>query len=239
MTIHVTPIPRLIDLAAPSFTLGTANAAGSAVTTVSSDSTLLAFDTTLPAAVGTAAVGSATVAPRRDHVHAGTTLAAPALTLGTANSAGSASTVLATDATLLAFDTTLPDAITFGQSGAVGSSTTAARRSHAHAMAAEPAVTTLVITGSVTVGANGKTGVTIAAAEAGPVLYIYDVWVAVDDVAVSIGPDINADETISAGISSFILRYAQASSSAASGLNIVNGTATSRTIEYRLYELPT
>jgi len=74
MTIHVTPIPRLIDLAAPSFTLGTANAAGSAVTAVASD------------------------------------------------------------ATLLAFDTTLPDAITFGQSGAVGSSTTAARRSHAHAM---------------------------------------------------------------------------------------------------------
>ena len=72
MTISVTPIPQLIELAAPAFTLGTANAAGSAATAVASDSTLLVFDTTLPVAVSTAgAVGSATVAPRRDHVHAG------------------------------------------------------------------------------------------------------------------------------------------------------------------------
>jgi len=74
MTIYVTPIPRVIDLAAPSFTLGTANAAGSAATAVASDSTLLAFDTTDPAAVAASAVvGSATVSARRDHVHAGTT----------------------------------------------------------------------------------------------------------------------------------------------------------------------
>ena len=73
MSIHVTPIPRLIDLAAPAFTLGTANAAGSAETAVASDSTLLVFDTTVPESVATSsAVGSATVAPRRDHVHAGT-----------------------------------------------------------------------------------------------------------------------------------------------------------------------
>ena len=73
MSIQVTPIPRLIDLAAPAFTLGTANAAGSAETAVASDSTLLAFDTTLPESVATSsAVGSATVATRRDHVHAGT-----------------------------------------------------------------------------------------------------------------------------------------------------------------------
>jgi hypothetical protein len=72
MSINVTPIPRLIDLAAPAFTLGTANAAGSAVTAVASDSTLLAFDTTLPAAVAqTAVVGTAVTAPRRDHVHSG------------------------------------------------------------------------------------------------------------------------------------------------------------------------
>ena len=61
-------------------------------------------------------------------------LAAPAFTLGTANTAGSAATAVASDSTLLVFDTILPDAITFGQSGAVGSSTTAARRSHEHAM---------------------------------------------------------------------------------------------------------
>lgn len=40
MTIQVTPIPRLIDLAAPAFTIGTSNVAGSAVTAISSNSTL-------------------------------------------------------------------------------------------------------------------------------------------------------------------------------------------------------
>jgi hypothetical protein len=72
MSINVTPIPRLIDLAAPAFTLGTANAAGSADTAVASDSTLLVFDAVNPAPVGVAAVGSAVVSSRRDHVHAGT-----------------------------------------------------------------------------------------------------------------------------------------------------------------------
>jgi hypothetical protein len=69
MSINVTPIPRLIELVAPAFTLGTANAAGSATTSVASNSTLLAFDTTVPANTGTAATGSSTVAGRRDHVH--------------------------------------------------------------------------------------------------------------------------------------------------------------------------
>jgi hypothetical protein len=138
MTINVTPIPRLIDLAAPAFTLGTANTAGSATTAVASDATLLAFDTTLPAATGTAAVGTATTAPRRDHVHAGTGLAAPALTLGTANSAGSASTALATDSTLLAFDTTVPTTIAYSASAAAGSAVVTSRRDHTHGMVAAP-----------------------------------------------------------------------------------------------------
>lgn len=155
MPIVVTPIPRLIDLAAPAFTLGTANAAGSAETAVASDSTLLTFDTTLPAAVGTAAVGSATVAPRRDHVHAGTTLAAPSLTLGTANSAGAASTVLATDATLLAFDTTLPAAT---GTAAVGSATVAPRRDHVHASTVAATVVEMEAASSNTVFATpGRT----------------------------------------------------------------------------------
>lgn len=72
MAIHVTPIPSTIELAAPAFTLGTANTAGAAVTAVSSNSTLLTFDTTNPAAVANSpAVGSAVVASRRDHVHGG------------------------------------------------------------------------------------------------------------------------------------------------------------------------
>jgi len=72
-------------------------------------------------------------------------LTAPAFTLGTANAAGSAITAVASDSTLLAFDTTLPDAITFGQSGAVGAATTVTRRDHAHAMAAEPGKNVTII----------------------------------------------------------------------------------------------
>jgi hypothetical protein len=72
MSIVVTPIPRLIDLAAPAFTLGTANAAGAAATAVASDATLLAFDTTVPSSIAysaSAAAGTAVVAGRRDHTH--------------------------------------------------------------------------------------------------------------------------------------------------------------------------
>ena len=55
----------------PNLTLGTANAAGAANTVIRSDATILAFDGTNPAGVGTAAVvGSQAVATRRDHVHA-------------------------------------------------------------------------------------------------------------------------------------------------------------------------
>ena len=73
MSINVTPIPRLIDLAAPAFTLGTANAAGSAVTAVASDATLLVYDAVLPDAITfyqVGAVGSQAVSSRRDHAHA-------------------------------------------------------------------------------------------------------------------------------------------------------------------------
>ena len=79
MTIHVTPIPKLIELVAPAYTLGVANAAGAATTAVPSNSTLLAFDTTLPAATSSASsVGVSTVAPRRDHVHAASVAATQA-----------------------------------------------------------------------------------------------------------------------------------------------------------------
>jgi len=81
MTIHVTPIPSTIELATPAFVLGTSNIAGAAPTAVSSDSTLLAFDTTVPADVaGSAAVGTAVVPPRRDHVHVGVTPSAAVFT---------------------------------------------------------------------------------------------------------------------------------------------------------------
>ena len=81
-------------------------------------------------------------------------MAAPALTLGTSNAAGTANTVLSTDSTLLAFDATLPDAITLGQSGAAGSATVTARRDHAHAMAAlDVPLTAIDIDGGTDIGA--------------------------------------------------------------------------------------
>jgi len=81
MGISVTPIPRLTVLTVPAFTLGTANAAGSAVTAVASDSTLLAFDTTVPTTIASgasAAAGSASTVSHRDHNHGAFTVTAAA-----------------------------------------------------------------------------------------------------------------------------------------------------------------
>jgi hypothetical protein len=79
MSIHVTPIPRLTNFGAPAFTLGTANSAGDSKIAVSSNSTLLTYDTTAPASVSTAnQTGSASTAARRDHIHDGGGIAAAA-----------------------------------------------------------------------------------------------------------------------------------------------------------------
>jgi len=73
MGIQVTPIPRLTVLTVPAFTLGTANAAGSAATAIASNSTLLVYDATVPTTIPTAGVsagvGTATTSARRDHIH--------------------------------------------------------------------------------------------------------------------------------------------------------------------------
>lgn len=55
----------------------------------------------------------------------------PALTLGTANAAGVAATGVRTDATIAAFDATVPPALTT-KAGATGSAGFAARRDHGH-----------------------------------------------------------------------------------------------------------
>jgi hypothetical protein len=64
--------------------------------------------------------------------------AAPGLTLGTANTAGSSGQAVATDATILAFDATVPVTQAFGDAAATGSATVAARRDHKHGMMATP-----------------------------------------------------------------------------------------------------
>jgi hypothetical protein len=74
MGIQVTPIPRLTTLTTPAFTLGTANAAGDAITAVASNSTILVYDASSPANIAaSASVGSSSTAARRDHVHGGFT----------------------------------------------------------------------------------------------------------------------------------------------------------------------
>ena len=65
-------------------------------------------------------------------------LAEPAFSMGLVNTAGAATTAISSNSTILLFDTTVPDALTFSQSGATGSASTAARRDHAHAMPADP-----------------------------------------------------------------------------------------------------
>lgn len=65
---------------------------------------------------------------------ASVTFGTPALTLGTANAAGSIAEHIRRDATVLAFDATTPTAGTIGGSGAVGVAVVAARRDHAHAI---------------------------------------------------------------------------------------------------------
>jgi|TARA_R110002051_G_scaffold5580_2_gene28542 hypothetical protein len=58
-----------------------------------------------------------------------TVLTAPAFTLGTANTAGAARTAVASNSTILTYDTTVPEAL---GTAAAGSTTTAARRNHVH-----------------------------------------------------------------------------------------------------------
>jgi hypothetical protein len=63
-----------------------------------------------------------------------TEFATPDLTLTTANAAGTASTktTIRSDASILTYDTTVPETLTVSQSAAAGDTATAARRNHTH-----------------------------------------------------------------------------------------------------------
>ena len=62
----------------------------------------------------------------------------PALTLGTANTAGASTNFIRRDDTILVFDATAPSTQAFGDAATVGVATVAARRDHKHAMMAAP-----------------------------------------------------------------------------------------------------
>lgn len=68
----------------------------------------------------------------------------PALTLGTTNTAGVATTFIRTDDTILAFDATVPSTQAYGDAADAGVATVAARRDHKHAMPATTKDTTAV-----------------------------------------------------------------------------------------------
>jgi len=124
-TRHISGSAHLA-LATNAIVLGTAAAAGAAGTTLRSNDTIAAFDITVPvtqAYSDAAATGVAAVAARRDHKHGmpaagGASGGTPALTLGTANTAGIAGTFIREDDTILAFDITAPSTQAFGDAAA-------------------------------------------------------------------------------------------------------------------------
>jgi hypothetical protein len=150
--------------ATPALTLGTANAAGAAASTIRSDATILTFDATNPStqAFGdAAAVGAATVAARRDHKHgmpatpktvANDTLwdAAGDLAVGTGADTATKLSLTVPAANILevlgvvngettptwkaVHDSTAPVTQAFGDAAAAGTALTAAHRDHKHGM---------------------------------------------------------------------------------------------------------
>ena len=69
-----------------------------------------------------------------------TSFATPTITLGTSGAAGTSISTIRSDSGVIAFNTSVPDAITYGQSGGAGSVNFASRIDHLHAMAADPVV---------------------------------------------------------------------------------------------------
>lgn len=98
MGAGVVPTPSgTPSFATPAIVLGTAAAAGAASTVIRSDSTIVAFDTTAPADVGTAAAGSVAKAARRDHVHATGASTPTTIAFGDAAAIGSGPAAAMTD----------------------------------------------------------------------------------------------------------------------------------------------
>lgn len=140
---HKHGLASLPGFGVPNLGFGTSNADGVASNYLRIDATLAIFDITNPviqAFSDSPATGSAAFAARRDHVHgmpaapASLSFATPSLTLGTANAAGAAGTVIRSDATILAFDVTVPVTQAFADAAATGSVAVAARRDHKHGM---------------------------------------------------------------------------------------------------------
>ncbi len=100
--------------------------------------------------------------------------ATPAIALGTAAAAGSASTVIRSDSTIVAFDATVPTTQAFGDAAATGAAAVAARRDHKHAMPAAPTTiandTIWAAAGDLAVATGNDAATVLAKGSAGGVL---------------------------------------------------------------------
>lgn len=127
--------------ASPLITLGTTPVVGTREEFIHSDAGIVAFDVTAPStqAMGdSAVVGVINFAARRDHKHAMPAFGTPAVVLGTAAAPGAAVTAMRTDATILAFDATVPTTSAPSDAAAAGAAAVAARRDHVHGREGSP-----------------------------------------------------------------------------------------------------
>lgn len=123
------------SFATPAIVLGTAAAAGVATTVIRSDSTIVAFDATVPVtqAMGdSAATGSATVASRRDHKHGMPALGSTAADIGT--SAGGSATTPSKSDHVHATGAGTPSTQAIGDAASTGTGPAAAMTDHKHAI---------------------------------------------------------------------------------------------------------
>ena len=169
MTDHKHAMPaHPVSFASPSVVLGTAAAAGVAGTVIRSDSTIAAFDATVPATqafADAAATGSIAFAARRDHKHAMPTLgfgltgnSAPAVSLTNSSAFATATTSvsLATYADVTGLSISLAAGTWLVLATVVGSSVNAQAIMHA---AITDGANTIVAEGSQGIVASGSASV--------------------------------------------------------------------------------
>lgn len=127
------------------------------------------------------ALGTVTqsLATHRGTFHGVTAFATPTVALGAVAAAGAATTVIRSDATILAFDATTPAAV--GTAGAVGAATVAARRDHAHAHGSLAAIA----------NAHAAADITNAAAKNAVTAFTQQYYATRVDVAYSATPTFN------------------------------------------------
>jgi hypothetical protein len=152
------------SFASPTIALGTAAATGAATTHIRSDATIIAFDVTVPttSAMGdAAATGVINFAARRDHKHARESFATNAILLGTAASAGAATTPFRSNDTIAAFDGSVPTTIHASDAAATGSIAFAARRDHVHGAPATYPATAHTLIGTTHSDTNAAGGIPV------------------------------------------------------------------------------